>query len=200
MKSLQAPAVARRADRLLQRPRVIVDPDGVRYGGSKRTDQLDPYFGVVWEGWGGPVTGAPQYGQLDPEVQREALDRLQCGHCLGEPDRAPGAGVLWLLAAEEITPAWPADIRTTNPPICLAHAELALERCAVLRSGYLAVRARRAVPVGVLGSVYTLGVPTPVGVEDQLVLFTDTARLRFTIGRYLVLELRGATPDTTIHP
>ncbi|MFD9271429.1 hypothetical protein ACFWB1_33885 [Streptomyces goshikiensis] len=38
------------------------------------------------------------------------------------------------------------------------------------------------------------------GGPDELVLFTERNRLRFVLGRDLVLELRGAVPEPDFHP
>ncbi|MFJ9343795.1 hypothetical protein ACIRP0_31615 [Streptomyces sp. NPDC101733] len=198
MKPLIVPAAVLRGDRHLDHPPIVVDDDGVRYADGRRQDQLDSDFGVLLERWGGTATGTPQYGVLDPEVQRHAVDRLLCAHCLGQPDREPGTGALWLLRADDFRHAWPADIRTTTPPICRVHAELALERCAVLRAGHLAVRAREAEVVGVVGTLFAED--GHVADTEALVLFTDPAALRFVLGRYLVLELRDAVPDPRFTP
>ncbi|MGW7312699.1 hypothetical protein [Streptomyces sp. NPDC054865] len=196
MKPLIAPAAALRADRRPDHPTAVVDDVGVRYAGGERRHQVDQDFGVLVERWSGPATGIPQYGVLDPEVQRKAADRRLCAHCLDSPEREPsGAGGLWLLRGDAAQCVWPADIRTTTPPICREHAELALERCATLRGGYLAVRVPEVEPVGVIGTLYDKGGPVSA---DELVLFTDAERLRFVLARYLVLELRGAVLDQTL--
>ncbi|MEU9943649.1 hypothetical protein [Streptomyces lavendulae] len=197
MKLLEAPAVTLRADRAPDHPVVITDAVGIRFEGGRRSDQADLDLGVLWEQWSGPATGTPFYGVLDPEVQREAADRLLCAYCHRPAGRTP-EGMLWLLQTDTTTHTWPASIRTITPPICLPHAELALERCATLRRGHLAVRAPEAERIGVLGSVYSPdGLP---GEPDELVLFTDTARLPFVLARYLLLELRGAAADTALRP
>lgn len=198
MTPMHTPAVTLCEDRHLALLTVVVDDEGVRYQGSLRTGQLDPLFGVVWEEWDGPFTGAPIYGAFDPVVQRVAADRLLCAMCSERPDTLPGEGMLWLLEADPTDHQWPATIRTVTPPICRPHAETALSRCMVLRRGHLAVRVPEAEPVGVMGTLYS-----PHGCltgPDELVLFTDTARLPFVLARHLVLELRGATPDRALHP
>ncbi|MET7534599.1 hypothetical protein [Streptomyces goshikiensis] len=130
-------------------------------------------------------------------MQRRAADRLLCAYCMEPPQREPGEGMLWLLHTDPDAHQWPADIRTSTPPICRPHAELALRRCATLRRRYLAVRVREAEPIGVRGTVYDQGGP---GGPDELVLFTERNRLRFVLGRDLVLELRGAVPEPDFHP
>ncbi|MFF4323751.1 hypothetical protein [Streptomyces sp. NPDC001568] len=186
-----APSVTLWTGRHPDHPTIVVDDFGVRYDGGDRADQVDPYFEVLRERWGGTPTGTPLYGVFDPEVQWRAADRLLCAHCEAQPDREPGSGMLWLLRADHDEHAWPADIRTTTPPICRDHAEMAIGRCSMLRHGHLAVRVPEVQQVGVLGTLYTDGGP---GDADQLVMLTDS-RLRFVLARYLVLELRGAVPD-----
>ncbi|MFD9575369.1 hypothetical protein ACFWBI_36820 [Streptomyces sp. NPDC059982] len=179
MKLLDAPAVTLRTDRARDHPPVIVGPFGIRYEGGRRREQADPDLGVLWETWSGAATGTPLYGELDPEVQREAADRLLCAHCHRPAGRTQD-GMLWLLQADPVTPTRLASIRTTTPPICPAHAELALERCATLRRGHLAVRVPEAERIGVLGTVYAPdGRP---GEPDELVLWTITQfpRQKFT--------------------
>ncbi|UQW99114.1 hypothetical protein [Streptomyces sp. RerS4] len=192
------PAVARRRDRFPQHPMVLMERSGLRYAGGSRQDQVDPVFEVLWERWGGAGIGAPEYAVFDPEVQRRATDRLLCVHCLGWPDRDPRTGMLWLLHAQDDADVWPADILTITPPICRLHARHAVERCAGLRLGYVAVRVREAEPVGVIGTLYDRH--GAVVSSDELVLFTDTHRIRHVLARYLVLELRGAVPDPTVLP
>ncbi|GAA3386417.1 hypothetical protein [Streptomyces racemochromogenes] len=198
MTPIQAPAVALREDRFPAELTVLVSGEGVHYPGSPWKNQVDPLFGVVWEKWAGPCTGAPLYGEFDPAVQRVAADRLLCAMGGERPEVLPGEGMLWLLQTDEVAHQWPATILTVTPPICLPHAQTALSRCAVLRRGHLAVRVPEAEPVGVIGTLYTP--EGPQGGADQLVLFTDTSRLPFVLARHLVLELRGAVPDRTLHP
>lgn len=194
--TIQAPAVARRDGRRPQHPLVLVSDDGIQYEGGRRADQLDPLYDVLWEMWGGPTGGLPVYGEFDAEVQREAADRRLCAYCLKRPEFEPGAGGLWLLHADLDSRPWPATIETTTPPICRPHAELALERCATLRRGYLAIRVPEVEPIGVIGTLFTDGGPAG---PDERVLFTDT-RLPFILARYLLLELREAVPDPVLHP
>ncbi|MFJ7209678.1 hypothetical protein ACIQWR_39870 [Streptomyces sp. NPDC098789] len=194
MRPLQAPAVTLRTDRAPQHPPVIVTQGGIHHEGGSRVRQVDPMFGVLWELWSGPGAGLPQYGVFDPAVQRRAADRLLCAHGLCKPKRSAG-GMLWLLHADREEHAWPADIRTT-PPICRGHAELALARCATLRRRSLEVRVPEAEPVGVFGTLFAPGTPPRC---DELVLFDQADRLRYVLARYLVLELRGATPDSTLN-
>ncbi|MGW6859169.1 hypothetical protein [Streptomyces xanthophaeus] len=195
--SLQAPAVTLRESRFPDHPTVVVSDTGIRYAGGRRENQIDQDFQVLWERWGGSTDGAPVYGMLDPQVQREAADRLLCAYCLQRPDRAPDEGMLWLLDVDAVDRAWPADIETTTPPICRPHAELALARCATLRRGYLAVQVKEVERAGVLGTLYSEGGP---GGPDELVRFTEADRLRFVLARYLVLALCGAVPDSSFHP
>lgn len=195
MKAVQAPAAALRSGRHPEHPTVVVSDDGVRYAGGTREEQVYAEYGVLWELWGGPFAGTPSYGELDAEVQREAADRLLCAYCMEQPTRAPGEGMLWLLRADADDRPWPADIETTTPPICRAHAELALERCAALRRGYVAVRVHEVERIGVMGVVYDQGGPG----EPEVVLFTDR-RISHVLGRFLVIRLRGAVPDPALHP
>lgn len=197
MNSVQAPAVALREGRFPCHPTIVVTDTGLQYEGGHREEQIDPDFRVLWELWGGAGGGIPLYGVFDPEVQQEAADRLLCAHCLKKPDHAPGEGMLWLLRADAAVRSWPADIETTTPPICLPHAELAFRRCVTMRRSYLAVRVQEVERVGVLGTLFTEGGP---GDPDELVRFTETNRLPYVLARYLVLVLRGATPDLTLHP
>lgn len=106
--------------------------------------------------------------------------------------------MLWLFQADHADHQWPATIRTVAPPICRPDAETALDRCTVLRRGHLAVRVPEAEPIGVMGTLYSPH--DRLTGPDELVLFPDTARLPFVLARHLVLELRGATPDRTLHP
>ncbi|GGZ98158.1 hypothetical protein GCM10010371_67370 [Streptomyces subrutilus] len=194
MKELQAPGVTLRSDRYARHPLVLVsEKGGVRYWGGRREDQVDRDFDVdvLWEKWAGPFTGTPLYGEFDPQNQRDAVNRLLCAHGMRHPAQVPGEGMLWLLRGDGVERTWPADIETTSPPICRPHAELALDRCPTLRRGYLAVRVHEVEYVGVRGLLYADGGPD--GLET--VYFTDPARLRFTLARYLVLRLRGARPD-----
>ncbi|MFI8265297.1 hypothetical protein [Streptomyces sp. NPDC085665] len=197
MNPVQAPAVALREGRFPDHPTIVVTDTGLQYEGGHRDEQIDPDLLVLWELWAGTGGGIPLYGQLDPELQREAADRLLCAYCLKTPDRAPGEGLLWLLRADAAERSWPADIETTTPPICDLHAALALQRCATLRRGYLAVRVREVERVGVLGTLFMDGGPDG---PDELVRFTETNRLPYVLARYMVLALRGATPDLTLHP
>ncbi|MER5482541.1 hypothetical protein ABT024_04905 [Streptomyces sp. NPDC002812] len=197
MSTIQAPAVARRDGRHPEHPLVVVNDDGIQYEGGLRADQLDPLYDVLWEMWDGPTDGLPVFGEFDAEVQREAAGRRLCAYCLKRPEIEPGAGALWLLHADPGAWPWPATIETTTPTICRKHAKLALERCATLRRGYLAVRVREVEPIGVIGTLYTDGGPAG---PDERVLFTDTSRLPFVLARYLLLQLRDAVPDSVLHP
>ncbi|MGW7312232.1 hypothetical protein [Streptomyces sp. NPDC054865] len=188
------PAVTLLAGRYPDHPAIVVDVSGVRYAGGKRDEQLDADYDVLMERWGGPAAGVPHYGVFDPEVQRHAVDRKLCAYCLRHPDVEPGVGGLWLLPDDDVhPPTWPAVIRTTTPPLCMPHAEDAVQRCEVLRDGYLAVRAPEAEVVGVIGTRFDMD--GHVADAEALVLLSDPVALRCVLARYLVLELRDAILD-----
>ncbi|MER7759441.1 hypothetical protein [Streptomyces sp. NPDC097619] len=187
------PGVLARTDRRPRTEHVVLGPEGVRFPGGRRADQVDE-DGILWRPWTGPDTGPVLWNRFDDERQRELLDRLLCAHCGREPDRTE-AGMLWLLPATEAFTSG-RDALTTIPPICRPHADRALALCPELGQGHTAVRVRRSDRWGVRGTVHH-----PDGTRtDEDVPFTDPMRIRRTVAHQLIRRLWDSVPSVPDRP
>jgi hypothetical protein len=132
-------------------------PTGIRYEQELPADRDD--CGVLWAHARqslvrGRPAGRPRFGQVHPFRQREAMSRLRCNVCMGQPSRNE-LGYLFL----EAHPQDPIEGRLTiQPPLCLPHALDGIERCSFLRNGgYVLLRSRVPRLHGVVGCFYRPG-------------------------------------------
>jgi hypothetical protein len=154
------PRIVLRAHQRVQRGPLHITADGIQYTDPRPSDRDEE--GILWPRVSGPETGRPLYADIHPLRQRAAMEdpqRLLCQVGMG-PATATPEGVLWIVPRPSGRPGdprqagWPA-IRTTEPPVCAAHAPVAARWCPRLRGGgYAAVLARRAPLVAVEGTLY----------------------------------------------
>jgi hypothetical protein len=173
---------------------VLFDADGrVRYADERPTDRC--VDGYLWQRWEGTQTGGQHWAEHHPERQRHVMRQPpRCGGCAGEAD-VDSRGMLWLLNANASTErlAFPRDIITATPPMCLPDTHRALRLCRALQEGAIAIRVREAELIGVRGTVYSPSAPPQT---DQLVLFGDS-RMDRVVARQMILQLYDAERDTT---
>lgn len=135
-------------------------------------------------------TGRPRWRLVHPLRQRKAMRFLRCQlrFC---PAKLPSGGYLFLETADE-KPVEPGQrVTTGQPPVCLAHARLAVSLCPRLREGHVAFLARKAPLWGVIGTRYRFGASgvTPLPAEEQFPLPYGHPQLGWFLACQLVREL-----------
>ncbi|MCL3998869.1 hypothetical protein [Streptomyces lavenduligriseus] len=171
---------------------VVFDADGrVRYADEQPGDRC--VDGWLWERWEGTQTGGQLWAGHHPVRQPDVIGHPpRCGGCAGEAHRDE-RGMLWLLhATTEAPSAYPCDITTVTPPMCLDCACWSLRSCRA-DGGFIAVRTRDVDVIGVRGTVYS---PTQPPQVDTLVLFHDS-RMHQVVANRLVIRLHDAVLDET---
>ncbi|MFJ4800137.1 hypothetical protein [Streptomyces murinus] len=190
---LPVPAVVMWSDQTIHTPPLRLGPSGVYHHGVENRDA----DGLLWPQVLGPETGEPLYAVMDPIKQRRAMDELLCQVGMGPAHRTEH-GVLWVLprpagTAEDPAWDWEGGVRTTEPPVCLAHALVSVRKCsALIEKGFEAFYVREAELVAVQGTYY----PPP---SSRARPFEKTSRLdapdaRLMVADHLVRRLRMATP------
>ncbi|MGY9065703.1 hypothetical protein [Streptomyces sp. CAS3] len=170
---------------------VVVTTSGAAYADPAHDALARDVDGVLWELRGGTATGRPEYADLHPERQRDAMQNFSCAVCNGPVDR-DGRGVSWLLPLlGTVTTCWE-GVRTTIPPTCAGCAEASRRRCPELREGHVRLRVREAEPIGVLGTLYPRP-GEPGAPEPDTLVFYDSPDLPFVVARHAVRELRRTT-------
>ncbi|MEV4339103.1 hypothetical protein [Streptomyces sp. NPDC049590] len=174
---------------------VVFDADGrVCYADEQPGDRC--IDGWLWERWEGTQTGGQVWAGHHPVRQPRVMRNPPlCGGCAKKAHRDK-RGMLWLLhATAKVPPAFPCDITTTTPPMCLDDARWALRNC---RSdgGFIAVRTRDVDVIGVRGTVYS---PTQPPQVDELVLLQDP-RMDRVVANRMVIRLHDAVLDETTLP
>ncbi|MFJ2444106.1 MULTISPECIES: hypothetical protein [unclassified Streptomyces] len=113
--------------------------------------------GVLWARYSmsvdinGMPTGTPRWRLVHPLRQRTTMALLRCQVCTVQLKRSDG--ILFAETADDLDCAGP--IKTAQPPVCLAHARMAAQRCPRLRSkGRVALLATRFPLYGVIGTAY----------------------------------------------
>ena len=163
--------------------------------------------GVLWARCsqnrnGSTVLGKPRWSDVHPSRQRECMEQLLCQGCARQPSRT-SLGYLFLASPpRDVSSAeWVEGYRTVQPPLCLAHAKIATERCGhLLREGAVALRARVPRLYGVLGTYYEFKgflPPEPAEIDPEVVnvplSYRDRRYTRWILASQLVRELRGVT-------
>lgn len=109
----------------------------------------------------GVPTGIPEFGEVHPARQRDAMMRLRCQVCM-QPASKTSLGYLFLETwpgDREMGPGWPEGALTAQPPLCLDDARVAIKECHHLAGvGHVALRAKLPRLHGVIGTPYRFGV------------------------------------------
>lgn len=121
-------------------------------------------LGWLWTPSPNDRSGKPEWSQVHPGRQRQAMDHLLCQVC----GRLTSHDAFWIVESEWVEDAkrrralaalagrtGPAQIITPHPPVCRSCHPIAMRHCPALRRGHwLTLTAERAVAVGVLADVY----------------------------------------------
>ncbi|MEU3529000.1 hypothetical protein AB0E62_34975 [Streptomyces sp. NPDC038707] len=195
---LHVPAVALWSDQTVHVPPLRLGPEGIYSTGPESRDA----DGLLWPQVFGPETGEPLYAVMDPLKQRRAMEEFRCQVVMGPATRTP-RGVLWVLplprGTDEDPPRdWDKGVLTTEPPVCLAHARVAVRKCPRLKEGYEAFFVQEAELYAIKGTLYP---PPPIGARP----FRTTRRLdnpetRLMVANLLVRRLKKATPIDLFDP
>lgn len=160
--------------------------------------------GVLWarctQNWeNGWPAGPPQWKNVHPSRQREAMTELRCQVCITRPASRTPLGYLFLTTRRDATER--ADgaegALSVQPPLCLEHALVATEQCPHVA---LAYRVRLPPLYGVLGTLYRTGPdlrPIPAMVSDEMkdkpLPYSERLLRPWFLASQLVRELRGVT-------
>src|SRR5512139_1056319 len=124
--------------------------------------------GVLWQRVASrPGQGRPEFGNVHPGRQRQAMRDLLCQVCAAPADQDE-LGTLWLLSDRpdyrQDWADWPERMATPEPPVCLPCADTAIRICPALRKGHVAIRVGQSVASGIRGMYYRPGplLPRPV--------------------------------------
>ncbi|MFE1378166.1 hypothetical protein ACFW6S_04300 [Streptomyces sp. NPDC058740] len=190
------PAVALWSDQSIHIPTVCLDPAGIHHQGPENRFE----DGLLWPQVAGTPTGAPRYAEVNPLLQRVAMEGLLCQIGMGPATRSP-KGVLWLLHQPEGTrddPVrdWAGGENVLDPPVCLFHARDAAGTCPELRRGHEAFWVGDSELVGVAGLYYPPDQAQPVDRTIPL----DSPETRFLVATALIRELRNVSPVDLADP
>lgn len=167
-KGLPVPWVARWST---ERPTAAADfvretllaPDGslslrLRYADQRPGDR--DRFGVLWYRAASQTIGEPEFAQVHPHRQRDAMDHPRCQVC-GRRLRIEDA--VWMLAGKEIDSEGTGAAMTGQPPLCEPCVEVSVTYCPHLRSGARdAYRAASHTPIGVFADVHRPDLEEPL--------------------------------------
>ncbi|MEU6482585.1 hypothetical protein [Streptomyces sp. NPDC046887] len=158
--------------------------------------------GVLWARYsmsldvGGRPTGTPRWRLVHPLRQRTTMALLRCQVCTAPVKR--GDGVLFVETADD-RDGCTGPVRTAQPPVCLPHARMAVQRCPRLRSkGHVALLATRYPLYGVIGTPYQCtsdgirplaGTDTPLPYNHPLIGWFLASQLVRELRDYEVVNL-----------
>ena len=179
---------------LFNQLRIRADGFGLAWENEQPTER--DTHGVLWARVDGERQGAPRFGEADPLRQRHVMEQMLCQVCAGPSSRTP-KGYLFLNVATDEAPGadWGEEELTSEGPVCLPCAGIAVEQCQALRKhGAVALRARKVARFGVYG---TLVQPDRSG---RLVQVTDDIHFAYSdpatawlVAAKLLVELRRCT-------
>ena len=162
---------------------------------NERPTERDTH-GVLWARVDGERRGVPCFGAADPLRQRKVMEQMLCQVCAG-PSSRTSKGYLFLNPAPDEAPgaSWGEEDLTSEGPVCLPCAGLAVEQCRALRrQGAVALRARKVARFGVYGTLFQ---PDRSG---RLVQVTDDIHFAYSdpasawlVAVKLLVELRRCT-------
>lgn len=170
----------------------LQSPDGslsfrIRYADEKPADR--DQFGILWYRAPAQSLGHPEFSQVHPHRQRDAMDLPRCQVC-AKPLRA--AGAVWMLAPSEIDAKGTGEAMTGQPPLCPPCVELSSTYCPHLRSGARApYRAERHESVGVFADVHRPDLSEPTYGD---LLGHDDFWIGCALARQRVVKLHDITP------
>jgi hypothetical protein len=143
--------------------------------------------------------GRPDFAAVHPSRQREAMSSLRCQVCMRPADKNAD-GYLFLEVADGRLPG--EGVITSQPPVCLRHAAVGIERCShLLDRGYRLMRVRTPRLYGVVGTMYRptrAGLLEPVPLtgpdgRDTAIPYTNRAITAWVLAAQLVRRLTGVT-------
>ncbi|TDQ00642.1 hypothetical protein [Labedaea rhizosphaerae] len=184
------PYVAMWSAEEVQQGPLVETRQGIAYADESSVDR--DHYGLLWS----RVTsrqgvGEPRYRQMHPLRQRRAMNRLLCQVCAGPADHNDD-GTLWLVPDQPpLWPGWPERSQTTQPPLCMRCARIAVKACPSLKPGYIAIRAHSFVS-GAWGGLYRTGWPQrPPILTEACTLNLGNPSLRWLQADQLARELVG---------
>ncbi|MFE3601277.1 hypothetical protein [Streptomyces sp. NPDC059142] len=159
---------------------------------------------VLWARCSQKLGGAPRWSEVHPARQRECMVGLRCQVCARPADRT-AAGYLFLAKARPGSSGLSAKSwegrATAQPPLCLAHARVAVEKYPHLAPRCVVLRVAAPRLYGVTGVLYQpvpgQRQPRPVPGQDperaQTVPYDDVRRLPWVLASQLLRTLHGVT-------
>ncbi|GAA2485471.1 hypothetical protein GCM10010393_15620 [Streptomyces gobitricini] len=136
---------------------------------------------------------------MKPLKPRLAMEEFRCQVGM-RPATRTGNGALWLLPLPAGTPEdppwdWAEGVTTTEPPVCLAHALVAAQKCPRLgERRHQAFFVRDAELVAVEGHLYPTPPSPPWARPQKAAVAWDFPEARLMVVERLVRRLRDVTP------
>ncbi len=104
---------------------------------------------------GRPGVGEAELASLHPWRQWDCMANLRCQVCRGAADRNEDGFLFIGWPGEDDPPGWPEGALTTQPPVCLKHAQLSRRLCPHAPH-FVGLRSRVPRLWGVNGVAYTM--------------------------------------------
>lgn len=170
----------------------LQSPDGslsfrITYADETPADR--DQFGILWYRAAAQRLGHPEFSQVHPHRQRDAMDRPRCQVC---SKRLRIEDAVWMLAGTEVDPEGTGQAMTGQPPLCTPCVELSTTYCPHLRSGARAAyRAERHESVGVFADLHRPDLSEPQYGE---LLAHDDFWIGCALARQRVVKLHDITP------
>ncbi|AYV29610.1 hypothetical protein ACWCYZ_01055 [Streptomyces virginiae] len=151
--------------------------------------------GVLWGRMSkSPGLGKIDYSSMHPDRQYETMYALKCQVCRHPANRDADGWLFFDWRRPESPPTWPENSRTTMPPLCAAHADVARRQCPHLRGGEIAVlRVKLPRLWGVAGTLYRMTAEGWTTHPGDVELPYGDSRLAGMLASRLVRELRKVT-------
>jgi hypothetical protein len=149
--------------------------------------------GVTWSPAGTDRSGEPQFAQVHPGRQREAMTSPLCQVC---GVHLTQKWVPWLInvTRSDFAEAL-ASLRTipyvSDPPTCTECQELARRHCPAVRShaGGISIEVRHWRPVGVTGDLYRMTTDGPVLHGGVPIIRFGDPHISWVLAKQLVVEI-----------
>lgn len=178
----------------------VISLDGILRYVDPLVDAACRWRGALWRRLArAQGEGEPIFDALHPGRHRRAMAKQLCQVC-GWPtaqEAADAGGALYLVGANSssgIADSIREGERTENPPVHLACAWEAAQRCPHLLEGYTAARVTRPEQWGVGGILHMPVGGTVIPLQEDAEVAYDSPSIRWMLAEWAVVRLYGVTP------